>query len=600
MSWWVSPPPPPLPPPPLSPPTLPPLLPPPPPSAPPLDEVVVHSAFFAILLLVCIVNTLFTAIILYYTVRSLCHRRVRRPVPGRVYPPVSVLIPCYLPNEQVRAPPSAPTLLWPTPVPPHLLSQGIIMGTIAHVLRRLDYPAPLKLFIVYNTPHNLPEIEADLAALEPIEFEDDRRVCVLRASDSRSKAENLNLVLGMVTDDYVAIYDADHHADPDSLAHMMDMLQAQGCDAVQGSTYIRNVASTAGGEGLCRRIRHLLLARFISAEFFVQHFVYFPVMEALSASGFFGGSNALWRTDVLRGFQFRKAMQTEDIDVSARAILNNHNIAFCPEARSGELSPNDFASLYRQRLRWALGWDQVTLSCIKVMWRSRISWQRKCGVFFMFPVRWVLLVLSLFIGVVSPILSVFIALSEWGAGISIGLGYALGTYWLIAISALFRAVQYEHPRQWLWVLFFYCAAPLYVSLNFMLVVISTIKICSGNVGAWHVTRRSSAAAGRASEPGADDRATPRLRKVPTWLAFNRFATGRFNQPEEDLKDEDVPHESVAQILSEEVVEFGWSQPGSPRGSPRGSMRDSREGSPREGWSPRDDARSPVRVTGQLL
>ena len=82
----------------------------------------------------------------------------------------------------------------------------------------------------------------------------------------------------------------------------------------------------------------------------MQHFVYFPVMEALSASGFFGGSNALWRTAVLRGFTFSTGVQTEDIDVSARAMLHNHNIAFCAESRSGELCPSDLGALYRQRL----------------------------------------------------------------------------------------------------------------------------------------------------------------------------------------------------------------------------------------------------------
>ena len=72
----------------------------PPPSAPPPNVGV--DLFGATLLLVCVVNTLFTVIILYYTVRSLCHRRVTPPIPGRHYPAVSVLVPCYLPNEQVR------------------------------------------------------------------------------------------------------------------------------------------------------------------------------------------------------------------------------------------------------------------------------------------------------------------------------------------------------------------------------------------------------------------------------------------------------------------------------------------------------------------
>lgn len=72
----------------------------PPPSAPPPNVGV--DLFGVILLLVCVVNTLFTVIILYLTVRSLCHRRVTPPIPGRHYPAVSVLVPCYLPNEQVR------------------------------------------------------------------------------------------------------------------------------------------------------------------------------------------------------------------------------------------------------------------------------------------------------------------------------------------------------------------------------------------------------------------------------------------------------------------------------------------------------------------
>ena len=41
------------------------------------------------------------------------------------------------------------------------------MGTIAHILKRLDYPAPITLYIVYNTPTDLPAIEADLAIDNP-------------------------------------------------------------------------------------------------------------------------------------------------------------------------------------------------------------------------------------------------------------------------------------------------------------------------------------------------------------------------------------------------------------------------------------------------
>jgi hypothetical protein len=171
--------------------------------------------------------------------------------------------------------------------------------------------------------------------------------------------------------------------------------------------------------------------------------------------------------------------------------------------------------------------------------------------------------------VICPLLSIFYALSEWNVSVgsarlplSLGLGYALGTYWLIAISALLRAVQYEHPRQWFWVLFFYCAAPIYVSLNFALVVISAVKIYSGRAGGWVVTRRSAVGAAGGGSSEARAHLTPEgagMKKVPTWLAMNSFATGRFNQLDDTLPAEDVPRED-SQMLAGGQLEFtlGWS------------------------------------------
>ena len=65
-------------------------------------------------------------------------------------------------------------------------------------------------------------------------------------------------------------------------------------------------------------------------------------VEALAGTGNFGGSNALWQTAVLRKYGFDREMHCEDVDVSARIILDNHRIRFCPTARSGELAPASF------------------------------------------------------------------------------------------------------------------------------------------------------------------------------------------------------------------------------------------------------------------
>ena len=57
---------------------------------------------------------------------------------------------------------------------------------------------------------------------------------------------------------------------------------------------------------------------------------------------------------------------------------------------------------------------QVTLACLKLLARSKLSARRKWGVLFMFPTRWLILFLSFFIGVFSPILSVFCEITGWG------------------------------------------------------------------------------------------------------------------------------------------------------------------------------------------
>ena len=127
-------------------------------------------------------------------------------------------------------------------------------------------------------------------------------------------------------------------------------------------------------------------------------------MQQLASSGYFGGSNALWRTSVLAGYTFDETMLTEDVDVSARALLDGQLISFCPEARSGELSPAGPRALVAQRLRWFMGWEQVTH---KYYWRvffSGLTFQRKIGFCYLFHLRWILLLAAVLAAVINPLL----------------------------------------------------------------------------------------------------------------------------------------------------------------------------------------------------
>lgn len=269
-----------------------------------------------------------------------------KPAPDTRSTPVAVVVPCYLPNEQ-----------------------GIIRSTIDHILTQLVHDGPLTLYVVYNTPPGFWWLEEELLKLAEQRDAGGRQLRVVKAVGSHSKAENLNLVLGRIADPFVALYDADHHADPGSLQMLLhQLLTEDDCQAVQGSTYIRNTEGCSPAAWL---------ARYLDAEFFVTHFVYFPAMQVLSRVGYFGGSNALWRTAVLQQYPFDATMHCEDVDLSARVILDGHRIVFCPYARSGELSPAGIPSLLKQRLRWFIGWEQVTH---KYYWRvffSRLSRLRR-------------------------------------------------------------------------------------------------------------------------------------------------------------------------------------------------------------------------------
>merc|ERR1711966_598440 len=99
-------------------------------------------------------------------------------------------------------------------------------------------------------------------------------------------------------------------------------------------------------------------------------------------------------------------MQTEDIDVSIRMLLQRHSIEFCPEARSGELAPASFRALYKQRLRWAIGWDEVSLLLVRRMRGSDAQSTRKAGVAYILWARWFMQIVGFIAGIVTPVLGV--------------------------------------------------------------------------------------------------------------------------------------------------------------------------------------------------
>lgn len=249
--------------------------------------------------------------------------------PAMPYPPASAIIAAYLPNEAAT-----------------------IIETI-EVFLRVDYPAPLRIILAYNTPRDLP-VEQTLRAIA----QRDRRFLPLRVEGSTSKAQNVNAALAQVEGEFVGIFDADHHPAPYGFTRAWRWL-ASGYDVVQGHCVVRNGVES-------------WVARMVAVEFETIYAVSHPGRARLHQFGIFGGSNGFWKVDLLRRIRMRASMLTEDIDASLRTVEGGYRIASDRALLSRELAPAALGPLTDQRFRWAQGWFQVSL---RYLWRGLRSRQ---------------------------------------------------------------------------------------------------------------------------------------------------------------------------------------------------------------------------------
>lgn len=236
-------------------------------------------------------------------------------------PKSSLIVAAYLPNEQ-----------------------HIILNTLEYILGTTERPeAGLEVILAYNRPERL-AVEDTLERMA-IERPELKLLCV---ENSRSKAENINAALEIVTGEITGILDADHHPNPDCFARAWRWLGNYRYTAVQGRNVIRNQDVN-------------FMTRMIAVEFECIYGVSHPAKSLLVDTGVFCGSNGYWRTDVLKRVGFSSRMLTEDIDASFRTLLSGYNIVHDPTIVVTELAPVDVRSFWFQRKRWAQGWLEVTL-----------------------------------------------------------------------------------------------------------------------------------------------------------------------------------------------------------------------------------------------
>ena len=198
------------------------------------------------------------------------------------------------------------------------------------------------MLLAYNTPTPL-AVEAelfDLARMHP-------DLTVIKVEDSTSKAQNVNAALRVAEGEIVGIFDADHHPMPGAFERAWRWI-ADGADVVQGHCVIRNGDDST-------------LAKIVAVEFEQIYAVSHPGRAALHGFGIFGGSNGYWRASALEQIRLRGSFLTEDIEASMRVLAAGGRIVNDPGLVSRELAPETLGSLWKQRMRWAQGWFQVSI-----------------------------------------------------------------------------------------------------------------------------------------------------------------------------------------------------------------------------------------------
>lgn len=173
---------------------------------------------------------------------------------------------------------------------------------------------------------------------------------------------------------------------------------------------------------------------------------------------------------------------------------------FLPESRSGELLPANLWSFWSQRLRWAMGWDQVTVRYAKGFWKAPIPFTRRLGLYYIFVARWV----TQLCAVIIIVFNFFPALQalkvedaktftlDQPPQISQMQVISFHLYVVFLAFVLLRAASMEcHPRLLLGLLVYFTVAPAYVVFGTSLLCTSLLRIASGRTGKWIVTARAT-------------------------------------------------------------------------------------------------------------
>ncbi len=291
-------------------------------------DIAFHVSAFASTVIICLLVTyqLIFTVAGYVLHRRSGRQRERLLQTHTVLPPVTVLIPAH--------------------------NEGKVIAETVYSLLEQDYPRDkLSLLVIDDaSTDDTPGILDALSAKNP----QVRVLHRLKHEGGNGKSAALNAALPLVSDEYIAIFDADNRPEPSAIRYLVTQLLD-----------VPTLGAAVGKFRTGNKYRNLL-TRSINLEGLLFQNIVQSGRWLLFGIASLTGTNYIIRRDVLTelGGWDEKAL-TEDTELSVRMYQAGHRIAFVPYASSWEQEPETAVVWLKQRTRWARGNNYAVLKLLR-------------------------------------------------------------------------------------------------------------------------------------------------------------------------------------------------------------------------------------------
>lgn len=218
-------------------------------------------------------------------------------------------------------------------------NEGKRLAATVQSLAELNYPRELLQVIIVD------DGSRDNTFAEAVRLQKKHRgldILPLRHARNKGKAAAMNTALAQATGDYFACLDAETRAHPDALKYLIEHVGRARVGAVIGQVKVQEFRNA---------YEYLQRVEYILSNFIRR---IWSNMQTLFIAP--GGAFSLFSTAVLRNLGgFAESGLTEDLEIALRLKEHGYHVVMEPRAMTYTRVPQDWTSLWRQRIRWYRG-----------------------------------------------------------------------------------------------------------------------------------------------------------------------------------------------------------------------------------------------------